>query len=166
MPAFCRIPKGRRNRLLFHFRLCRAGRQGEFSRFCMPAGVLRMRILHDGRVKFCVCRPPKSKNRHFALTSCVFCRVRASMFRPSRQLAPKGHRTAARRRKLAQPRRRKPRYVMGNRLLFHFRLCTAGRQGEFSGFVCQPVRPECRISMTSRAVRCEGCASSCHRAYV
>lgn len=99
------------------------------SRLCMPAGVLRMRIFYGGRVRFCVCRPPKSKKRRFTLTSCVFCRVRAWMFRHSRQLAPKGHRTAARRRKLAQPRRRKPRYVMGNRLLFHFRLCTAGRQG-------------------------------------
>ena len=139
---------------------------GWLSRFCIPAGVLRMRILYGGRVRFCVCRPPKSKKRRFTLTSCVFCRVRAWMFRPSRQLAPKGHRTAARRRKLAQPRQRKPRYVMGNRLLFHFRLCTAGRQGGFPGFVYQPVRPECRISMTSRAVRGEGCASSCHRAYV
>ena len=125
-------------------------RSAEFTRqwgmpslFCRPAGVPRMRILHDGRIRFCVCRPPKSKKRHFALTSCVFCRVRASMFRHSRQLAPKGHRTAARRRKLAQPRRRKPRYVMGNRLLFHFRLCRAERQGGFPGFVDQPVRPEC-----------------------
>lgn len=117
------------------------------SRLCRSAGVLRMRILHDGRVRFCVCRPPKSKKRRFTLTSCVFCRVRAWMFRPSRQLAPKGHRTAARRRKLAQPRRRKPRYVMGNRLLFHFRLRTAGRQSGFPGFVGQPVRPECRISI-------------------
>lgn len=117
------------------------------SRLCRSAGVLRMRILYGGQVRFCVCRPPKSKKRRFTLTSCVFCRVRAWMFRPSRQLAPKGHRTAARRRKLAQPRRRKPRYVMGNRLLFHFRLRTAGRQSGFPGFVGQPVRPECRISI-------------------
>ena len=116
---------------------------GWFSRLCIPAGVLRMRILYGGRVRFCVCRPPKSKKRRFTLTSCVFCRVRAWMFRHSRQLAPKGHRTVARRRKLAQPRRRKPRYVMGNRLLFHFRLCTAGRQGGFPGFVGQPVYLEC-----------------------
>ena len=82
---------------------------GWFSRFCMPAGVLRMRILYGGRVRFCVCRPPKSKKRRFTLTSCVFCRVRAWMFRHSRQLAPKGHRTVARRRKLAQPEQEVPR---------------------------------------------------------
>ena len=146
------MPKGRRNRLLFHFRLCTAGRQGEFSRLCRSAGVLRMRILHDGRVRFCVCRPPKSKKRRFALTSCVFCRVRAWMFRHLRQLAPRGHRTAARRRKLAQPRRRKPRYVMGNRLLFHLRLCRAGRQGGFPGFVGQPVPRSAEFTRQEREI--------------
>ena len=79
------------------------------SRLCRSAGVLRMRILYGGRVRFCVCRPPKSKKRRFTLTSCVFCRVRAWMFRHSRQLAPKGHRTVARRRKLAQPEQEVPR---------------------------------------------------------
>ena len=80
------------------------------SRLWMPAGVLRMRIFYGGRVRFCVCRPPKSKKRRFTLTSCVFCRVRAWMFRHSRQLAPQGLQTAARWRKFAQPSKRKLRY--------------------------------------------------------